>query len=202
MWNRLAIDLPMGRVRWVSAVKYQNVDGSWTVLDPSLYRADLSGIPCRLTPSQSSAGGMVWPWQGTYLPGSVRIVYEAASYVQPIAEPFTVPVAPGPYTYQLDQLPVTAVEWVADAAGDPVTGWSVSSSGLLTLPVAQAGASLVANYCIANCPASVQLALLMLVGHFYRNPEATTDLEMEQLPFGVQSLLSSEVIDWTDYRPC
>jgi len=206
MWNRLTIDLPMGRALAINAITYIDASGNPQTLPASQYYADLSGIPCRLTPSQAAESGMVWPWQGSYLPGSVNIQWQAGSYVQLVTETFQAPSA-APWTYQLKQPSVTAVVSVVNAAGASVTGWTfapglIGLPSTLTLPAAEAGLQLTVSYYVAALPADLLVAMLMLVGHFYRNPEATTDLKMEQLPIGVQALLSSHVVEWTDYRPC
>jgi hypothetical protein len=179
-------------------------------MDPSLYRADLSSEPCRLTPGQSDAAGLVWPWQGAYLPGSVVITYEVGSYVAPVNETFTVPELVGGATacvYNLAQPWATGLASIVDGQGVPVAGVTlatdpVSGASTLTLPAAQADAVLTAAYYVGACPADVILAQLLLIGHFYRNPEATTDLKLDTIKLGVESLLSAHVVEWTDYRPC
>jgi hypothetical protein len=42
----------------------------------------------------------------------------------------------------------------------------------------------------------------MLIAHWYRNPEATTDLTLKTVPMAVDCLLEGHVITWGDYRPC
>jgi hypothetical protein len=201
MWNRLAIDLPLGNVVRIISITYQNVSGQTVTLPASYYSADLSSVPCRLVPADAAACGLVWPFQGTYLPGSVQITYEAASFVRQVSESFSAPA--GPYTYQLAKAPVTGVQSVTDASGDPVafTVKNSLASSVLTLPGAQAG-PLTVKYSVASCPSHIQLVLLQLVAHYYRNPEATSDLSLNRVPFNVEDLLSSHIIEWTDYRPC
>jgi len=209
LWNRLAIDLPKGRALAINSIGYVDGNGNPQTLSASSYSPDLSGDVPRLFPAQISSGGQVWPFTGVYQPGSVNIQWQAGSYVQKVTETFTVPSSPGPYVYNLLQPGVTGGIAVSTTGGTPVpvSGWSatypgVGTTSVLTLPSAQAGATLSVTYYVANTPANVLVALLMLVAHFYRNPEATTDLEMKDLPFGVQALLGSEVIEWTDYCPC
>lgn len=200
MWNRLVIDLPGGPVLAVNSIAYLDANGNPATLDSSEYCADLSSVPCRVTPPSST---MVWPWTGTYLPGSVAITYEVASFVQAVSEAFTGPTA-APWTYKLKQSPQTAVSSVTQVVDDvvtPVTGWTYSE-GMLTLPESAAGVALTVNYYIPQFPSMLKVALLMLVEHFYRNPGATTDLELKDLPLGVQSLLAPYVVEWQDYRPC
>ena len=205
-WNRLAIDLPLGRALAVNSITYTGYNGTPQTLAPSLYNADLSGIPCRLTPSQSAEGGLVWPFQSSYLPGSVVIQWQAGSFVRLITELFTAPAA-APFNYTLQQKSVTAIKGVINSANAFVQGWSTQNNGFcesstLTLPSSVAGQTLAVSYYVASVPADVTVALLLLVGHLYRNPEATTDIDLKAIPLGVQALLSDHVVEWTDYRPC
>lgn len=207
MWNRLAIDLPKGPALAINSIGYVDGEGNPQTLPSSQYLADLTGTPCRLVPSQGADSGMVWPWEGSYLPGSVKIQWLAGSYVRQVTESFAVPVSPGPYTYSLGKKSVTGVSAVVNSSNASVTGWTTAygsavAATVLTLPSNQAGLTLTVTYYVAQLPPNILLAILLLIGHFYRNREATTDLDLEQLPEGVQSLLSSEVIEWTDYRPC
>lgn len=207
MWNRLAIDLPKGPALAINSIGYIDGEGNPQTLNSSLYQADLTGTPCRLVPSQGADSGMVWPWEGSYLPGSVSIQWTAASYVRLVTEGFTVPASPGPYTYSLQKKSVAGLLGVVNGSNAAVSSPSIAYGGavessVLTVPSSQAGLTLTVSYYVAQLPPNVLLAMLLLIGHFYRNREATTDLQMAELPMGVQSLLSSEVIEWTDYRPC
>lgn len=49
----------------------------------------------------------------------------------------------------------------------------------------------------ANVPACIKEAILMLMGHLYENREATTELNLKDLPFGVIALLAVE--GWGQY---
>lgn len=209
-WNRLAIDLPMGRALAINSITYTGCDGAPVTLSSTLYNADLSGIPCRLTPSQSAEGGLVWPFQSSYLPGSVAIQWQAGSYDQLFADSLPVVAAgdPATYTVTLSQNAalvagtslLTSAVTLVDSDGNAVA--FTGAGGVLTVNASYTGQTLKASYSAGQCPADILLALLLLVGHFYRNPEATTDLTMEELPLGIQALLSGHVVEWTDYRPC
>ncbi|HKD60541.1 MAG TPA: phage head-tail connector protein [Terracidiphilus sp.] len=202
MWNRLAIDLPGGDVVRIVQIQFRDTNNNLVLLPASQYAVDLTSTPCRITP----ANGFVWPFEGSYLPGSVWIDYEPASYVVQISETFTVPAAPGPYTYALLQggaqgANVTAIDSVVDAQGNPITDWT-PANGVLTFQAGDAGKTYTVAYCVAKCPEMIQAALLMIAAHLYRNPEATTDLKLSELPLGAQMILSPEIVEWTDYRPC
>lgn len=47
----------------------------------------------------------------------------------------------------------------------------------------------------------VQLAVLLLIGHFWRNREATTEVNLQRIPLGVDSLLAPWVIEFNEYPP-
>lgn len=204
--NRVVIDLPGGRARGINAITYYDVNNSVAAtVDPSLYDADLLSVPARLTPMN-----YYWPWQGQFMPSSVQIRYEVANYTAAIAgEVFTVP-APGgggSSSYQLAEAWATAIEKLVDSTGAAVSGAvlavdSVSGASTLTLPGALAGQSLTVDYDVEDLPADITHALLFLVAHAYRNPEATTDLKLSNVPFSVDNLLEPHVITWGDYRPC
>jgi hypothetical protein len=203
MWNRLVIDLPGGRVRKIVSITYLDLNSNPITLDPTAYRADLTSEPCRVTPNNS----MIWPFQGSYLPGSVAITYEVANYVSTVVEAITVPATPGPYVCNLAKPWATGVDSVVDGSSNPITGAvlatdAATGASTLTFPATAAGAALTATYCVASLPGDLLLAHLLLIAHFYRNPEATTDLKLDTTKLGVESLLSSEVITWADYRPC
>jgi hypothetical protein len=207
IWNRIVIDLPGGRTRKINSLSYLDGNGNLFTVDPSVYRADLASIPARLTPAKNS---LCWPWQGQYLPGSVEILYEVANYTAAIiGEAFTVPVAGtgGTSNYQLSKTWATGLERLVNGSGaavagallqtDPVTGTSS-----LVLPGALAGQALTVDYDVKNMPDDITNALLMLIAHWYRNPEATTDLTLKTVPMAVDCLLEGHAITWGDYRPC
>lgn len=198
IWNLVAIDLPGGRVVQVISITYVDENGVTQTLDPSTYRVDLSSEPCRLTPAPAVA---VWPFSGVFQPGSIAIEYEVASYVQQVVEQFTVPAA-APYQYMLEQADdLTGIQSVADANGNPVAGWT-NNEGALTFPAGDAGQVYTVEYSVANCPFKLQLALLQLAAHFYRNPEAASDLKLAEVPISATKLLDQHLLVWEGYRPC
>ena len=218
--NRLAIDLPMGRALAVNSISYQACNGDVFTLPPATYAADLTGIPCRLTPAQISEGSSVWPFQGGYLPGSVKIVWLAGNCVAQISDSLAVVAAGDPATYSVTisqassiysgTALLTSAIALFDASGNPVP--FTNANGVLTVPSSYTageqtlnitnGQMLTATYYLGNCPADIQHAILWLVAHYYRNGEAATDLNLKDLPHGVQSKLSPHIIEWSDYRPC
>jgi len=205
--NRLVIDLPMGRALAVNSITYEACNGELYTLSPSSYAADFTGIPCRLTPSQLSEGASVWPFQGGYLPGSVKIQWQAGSFVASCVDSLVVP-STGAYAVTLSASAAIAAGTTAltssvtlvDADGNPVV--FTIAGGVLTVASTYAGQTLKASYYTGNCPADVQHAILWLVAHYYRNAEAATDLKLADLPQGVQAKLTPHIVEWSDYRPC
>jgi len=204
--NSAVIDLPGGRTRKINSVGYLDGNGAEIIADPSLYRADLASIPARLTPPSNTGA---WPWQSEFQPGSVRITYEVANYTAAIAgEAFTVPVPAGATsTYALTKKWATGLELLVDGGGNAVAGATLSTDAVtgessLILPAALAGQALTVDYDVANLPKDVLNALLLLIAHYYRNPEATSDLKLAEVPLSAMCLLEGHIITWGDYRPC
>ena len=48
----------------------------------------------------------------------------------------------------------------------------------------------------ADVPQSVRQAILLLVGHWYENRMATTEANMREMPFAVESLIGLERVGW------
>jgi uncharacterized phiE125 gp8 family phage protein len=48
----------------------------------------------------------------------------------------------------------------------------------------------------SDVPQSIRHALLLTVGHFYENREATTDMKIETLPMAVEALISNHRVGW------
>jgi uncharacterized phiE125 gp8 family phage protein len=48
---------------------------------------------------------------------------------------------------------------------------------------------------VDTCPATIKMAILLLVGHWYAHREAVTDKSMTNLPLAVDSLLAGETIE-------
>jgi hypothetical protein len=201
--NLVTFDLPGGRTRKVNSITYLDGNGNTLTVDPTVYRTDLTSVPCRVLP----AGNLYWPWQAQFLPGSVTLNYEVANYTAAVVgEAFTVP-ASGATTYQLVKLWGTGVERLVDGTGAAVAGATlatdpVAGTSTLTLPAALAGQALTIDYDVAALDEDIALAILELVGHAYRNPEATTDLKLMTTPLAVDNLLGPHAVTVMDFRPC
>lgn len=93
-----------------------------------------------------------------------------------------------------DETTVTATTYVVDAKSQPgrinlAYGMSWPSTTLTTLNAVKI--RYIAGYGDAlDVPDEYKQAVLMLIGHFYENREATTDLRnLEQVPIGVYDIL-------------
>ena len=65
----------------------------------------------------------------------------------------------------------------------PTTAWPATISGINAVRVRwQAGHT--------TCPPEIKAAILLLIGHLFRNREAVSDGSLEALPLGVDSLIA------------
>lgn len=48
---------------------------------------------------------------------------------------------------------------------------------------------------VNNCPQTIVMAMLLLIGHFYKNREATSEGALKTIPLGVAELLAGEVFE-------
>ena len=189
-WDPLAIRLPKPRCVRVISITYLDLTNTLQTLSPSAYAVDVTSEPARIVPMP----GTTWPTTQLYLPGSVQVTFEAASYGQQINETFTVPASPGPYTYTLLQTPQTAVDTIVDGEGNVITGWS-NSSGVLTFPATSAGATYTATYYVPQCPQSIQSAILLLVDHFYENQLPVVGQVLSEVPMSTKFLLDFHLFE-------
>lgn len=83
--------------------------------------------------------------------------------------------------------------YVLDNRGDQ--NWLLPAFGV-RWPAAQLSAnSLVVRYTAGGeLPRAIKLALLLLVADMYKNPEATSDKQLQVLPIGVKALLNTQRI--------
>lgn len=91
-----------------------------------------------------------------------------------------------PSTYNVDAssqpariVPAINLTW-------PTTDYYIPGSVKVTYVSGSYGDGLNVN----TCPQSISWAILLLVGHFYENREATTSLSLKNLPIGVDALLN------------
>lgn len=75
-WHALAIKLPRPAVVSVESIQYIDLTGTQQTLDPTTYYLDPTSEPGRITPKP----GLYWPYQQSWLPGSVQINYTAGTF--------------------------------------------------------------------------------------------------------------------------
>lgn len=193
-WARITIDLPMPRTLSVSSITYVDTLGNLNTLPPAAYNVDTTSMPARIVPSQ----GTYWPTVMTYQPGSVKITFVAGSYVQEVTETFTVP-ATAPYTYTPLQSPVAGVASVLDSSGN-TPAYSLAN-GALTFQPASAGLEYTVTYYVGSVPQTIVLAMLLLISHWYEHREEASELNLKNIPLGVNALLDTERMMVWNYRP-
>lgn len=191
-WDPLAIRLPRPRCLQVVSITYVDLTNAVQTLDPATYSVDTSSEPARIVPMPN----LTWPSTQLYVPGSVKVTFECASYVQAASQNITAPSS-SPYQVQLPGT-VTGVTSVLNGS-TPVTGWSVAANGLLTLPSASAGEALTVNYSTADCPQTLQFAMLLILSHLYENRLPVIDA-LTEMPWGITALLQQYAFEQFTYE--
>lgn len=186
----LTIRIPKPATVSVDSLTYVANDGVTIVtIDPSNYTVDLNSEPARISPKP----GYTWPYQQNYIPGQVKIGFTAGTYELAVTEDFTVP-AVAPYTYTLLQAP-GLVTFNGAANGQNQGVACTNTAGVLTFDAANAGQSLTASYTVNNCPQTIIWAMYLLMKHWYDHREAASELNLKDIPRGVDELLAGEVFD-------
>jgi uncharacterized phiE125 gp8 family phage protein len=97
-----------------------------------------------------------------------------------------------PSTYNVDAasqpariVPAINLTW-------PTTDYYIPGSVKVTYVAGSYGDGVDVN----TCPQSIAWAILLLVGNFYENREATTSLNLKNLPIGVDALLNAYKFYW------
>jgi len=200
-WHALMIRLPMVATLSVESITYIDLTGTLQTLDPSQYYVDLTSEPARIVPMP----GLYWPYTQSYLPGSVTILYTAATYALPVVDSLEVPLA-SPFAITLSQaaafmagtvLQVTNIVLV-DSTGAPVPFTNASS--VLTVNSSYTGATLTASYCIGNCPATITQAMSLLISYWFTHRDAAEANPPKAIEMGVESLLATDTFDTFGYQ--
>jgi hypothetical protein len=201
-WHSLAIRLPLVATLSVQSVTYTDLNGNPQTLSPSTYYTDLTSEPARIVPLP----GLYWPYTMTYLPGSVTILYTAATYAIPVADALVVPASPGPYTVTLSHAAAFAAgtsllvanPTLADAEGNPVV--FTDAANALTVASTYAGATLTASYYVGICPATITLAMMLLISYWYNHRDAAESNPPKAIEFAVDALLAGETFETNSYQ--
>lgn len=188
--DRFTIRLPRPACLQVQSVTYRDMLGVTQTMDPASYVLDTAGEPSRLAPVNNS----FWPVGSLYQAGGVRITYLAGSFAQLVAETLEVsatsnvtltqPVAGGPMSFSQ----------VANGVPTALVPTATSPSpAQYSLAGAIAGQPVTATYYAAMVPEDVQLAILLLAAHFYRNRESASDVMMKDIPSGYADLFADYI---------
>jgi hypothetical protein len=192
-WSDLAIRLPKPMCTAVLSINYKDQTGTPQVLDPTLYAVDANSRPARIVPGP----GRIWPLTQYYLPGSVNVIYTAASYVATITENVTLTGA-GPFLGTLAKQ-VISITSVKDTGGADLTYTSSivnddngdpTSTTQLSFAANPTGGVAVVTYQAGVMPASIKMAMLLIISHLYEHREENTELNLKTLPLGVEAFLA------------
>lgn len=193
-YRGLCIRLPKPATVTVESLSYIANDGVTVItIDPENYVVDTTSEPARISP----APGYTWPYQQNYIPGQVQVKFTAGTYEQPVTETITVSAA-APYTATLSQAAkLITLTSVTDANGDAIA--CTNTAGTLTFDASQAGKTLTVDYTVNACPQTIVSAMLLIIKHLYDNRAETSELNLKQIPLGVDYLLAGEVFDTFDW---
>lgn len=161
--DNISIILPRGPVLSVDSITYKDISGTVQTLDPTFYNVDLISQPARIRPLYNG----VWP-QALFDTNSVTIKF-TAGYEQTVTETLTVPSA-APYTVTPSRaasfLSLTSVSNGATA----VVGSTVDpSTGIITVPSAEAGLVLLVTYQANSIPKSFIHAIKLIAAAWNEN---------------------------------
>jgi hypothetical protein len=184
----VAIRLPKPRTLAVLSIQYRDATGTLQTLPADSYYTDIFSEPARIIPTP----GVAWPIQDLYQPGSIIVTYTAGTFVQTLTEALTVP-ATAPFAITPSQA-ATLLGITTLFLPDGVTPVAFTlAAGVLTVSSAAAGLALPLTYTYGLPPNAVVLAILFLVAHWYQSREAAIDVLLQDIPFGVDSLLAPYV---------
>jgi Phage gp6-like head-tail connector protein len=190
-WHKLAINLPKPGTHSVQSIKYIDLAGNIQTLATSAYFTDFNSEPARIVPPP----GTFWPYQNSYLPGSVQIDYTAGTYDHPHTDTLTVSSTSTVTLSIASQLAagtilLTSVVTLVDANGNPVDFTIETDNGILTVTGPAVGATLTASYYAGMVPQGVAQAMLMLCSYWYTHRDAAESNPPKAIEHAVQALLA------------
>jgi hypothetical protein len=163
--DNLAIILPRGPVLSVESITWKDFSGAVNTLDPSLYDVDLLSEPARIRPLYNGC----WPF-AMWDTNSVVIKF-IAGYQQTVTETLTVS-ATAPYTATISRLAtflsLTSVTDVVSKLAVPNVVIE-PSTGVITVPEAEAGLQVSVVYQVSSIPKSFIRAIYLMCGSWYEN---------------------------------
>lgn len=207
-WSDLAIRLPKPMCIGVTSLTYVDGDGNNQSLASGQYYVDLTSKPCRIVP----IAGATWPVTQFYQPGSIQVVFQAASYQTTLSQTVTVAPASGTETPYLGTLSnqVLSITSVKDVNGNTLTytpslvtdqNGDSTSQTQLSFATAPPSNQVGVVYQGSIIPKTIIAAMLLIIGHLYENREQTTALSLKTLPLGVENFLKTHVFqNFGNYR--
>ncbi len=188
--DRYTIRLPRPACLSVAGITYLDMLGAPQTLAPAGFMLDTTCEPARLTPINNS----FWPVGGLYQAGGVRITYVAGTFAQPVTETL---IVAADNSLQLSQPGagggVTLAQTIAGVTSALAATLLSPSPAKYSIAPGLAGQQVTATYYAAAVPDDVQVAILLLAAHFYRNRESASDVMLKDIPSGFADLFADYV---------
>jgi uncharacterized phiE125 gp8 family phage protein len=126
------------------------------------------------------------------LPKPTLVSVTSITYVDGNGDPQTL----DPATYSLDKISEPAR--ILPSPGLFWPSWPVYLPG--SIKVTYVAASYGDGVDVNTCPQTIVIAILLLIGHWYAHRESATELNLKNIPMGVQALLDTEKFTCLSYE--
>jgi uncharacterized phiE125 gp8 family phage protein len=140
-----------------------------------------------------------WPYFASFwdkltidLPRPRTVSVTSITYVDTTGEKQTL----DPATYNVDITSVPARIVPAINCYWPTTTTYLPGSVQITFVAGSYGDGVDTN----TCPQTIVIAMLLLIGHWYGNRESSSELNLKNIPMGVNALLDTEKVQVWNYR--
>ena len=181
------ITLPTAPIREVASIVYVNQNGVETTLATSVYLVAKDGERARITPKD----GQYWPVTESD-PHAVRVEYFSG-----YSAPFVADFSNNRLTVANTGYSVGDSVYIWNSGGALPTGLTEGSytvSAVTSTYIELTGASFsdagTGTHFIGYMPERIKQCIQWLAGHLYENRAATTQVDVKELPLGLQVLLS------------
>jgi hypothetical protein len=208
-WNRITIDIPMPKTVSVTSITYVDTNGVMQTLQGPVVYTDLviGATPNQLSSAANpftaaSVGNQLAITGGT---GFTPATYTVESVTGGVATMNAVVGTAdstggqgsfgGDYVVDLTSEPARIVP--AEGTYWPSEMTYIPGSVVITFVAGSYGDGTDVN----NCPMTIVQAIPLLVDHWYNNRGAV-GTATKQIELGVESLIETEVVTYTNYRPC
>jgi uncharacterized phiE125 gp8 family phage protein len=148
-----------------------------------------------LTPEQRSDWpffGSAWDYFAIRLPKPTCISVDSVTYLDLTATKQTL----DPSTYYVDTISEPARLVPTQNLFWPYTQQYLPGSVKITFTAGSYGDGVSVN----NCPQTIVMAMLLLIGHWYEHRENASELNLKNIPNGVESLLDLHKFHSLDYE--